>query len=465
MATLIIAHAEWLVTVDGNRRIFRDGAVAIEADKIVGVGKSADILASHRADRVIDAAGKLVLPGLINAHAHNTQQLARGLANDCYIQEWLYGRVYPFEDNLSSEEALLSSLLCQLEMIKSGTTCFVDPGNHFPDEVVRAVTQSGMRGVITRSTMDIHSNPRGDLPSQRFRESTDEAAARLGDVITRWQNGADGRIHVSASLRNLYTASDRLIADVSKLAERHDLAIQAHAAGNHSGPAASLARHGCRDVERLNRLGVLNDRWLLIHMNWVSPKELDLLASSGAKVAHCPGAGVKGGWGTFSHGRFPEMRERGICVCLGTDSGPSGNFMDLTRAMYLAACGFKDSRMQAAAVTAEDALEMATVNGAKAARWDDEIGSIEVGKKADLCMWDLNRPEWRPVVSPVSNLVYSADGSSVDTVIVGGNILVEGGVIKTLDEKALLREATPAARRVADRAGVLHHGNPTWPVE
>jgi cytosine/adenosine deaminase-related metal-dependent hydrolase len=159
------------------------------------------------------------------------------------------------------------------------------------------------------------------------------------------------------------------------------------------------------------------------------------------------------------------MRERGICVCLGTDSGPSGNFMDLTRAMYLAACGFKDSRMQAAATTAEDALEMATVNGAKAARWEKEIGSIEVGKKADLCLWDLNRAEWRPLVSPVGNLVYSADGSSVDTVLIDGNIIVERGAIKTLDEKALLREATPRARRIAERAGVLGHGTPAWPVE
>jgi len=350
-------------------------------------------------------------------------------------------------------------------MIKSGTTCFVDPGNHFPDEVARAVAQSGMRCVITRSTMDIHSTARGDLPQARFRESTDEAVARLGEVITRCHESARGRIRASASLRNLYTASDRLIAEVKALADRHKIFVQSHVAGNHSGQVASLARHGCRDVERLQRLGVLDDRWLLIHMNWVSPRELDLLAASDAKVAHCPGAGIKGGWGTFSHGRFPEMLERGICVCLGTDSGPSGNFMDLTRAMYLAACGFKDSRMQAAVVPSEVALEMATINGARAALWADAIGSLEVGKKADVGLWDLNRAEWRPVVNPLGNLVYSADGSSVDTVIVDGNILVEGGMIKTLDEKALLREATPVAQRIAERAGVLHHGKPAWPVE
>ncbi len=465
MANLIIAHADWLVTVDADRRIFRDGALVIEADKIVAVGKSDAILAAHRADRVIHAQGKLVLPGLINAHAHNTQQLARGLANDCHIQEWVYGRVYPFEDSLSSDEALLSAQLCQLEMIKSGTTCFLDPGNHFPDEVARAVTQSGMRCVLTRSTMDIHSNPHGNLPRTRFREGTEEAVTRLGDVISRLHGSAGGRIRASASLRNLYAASDRLITEVKALANGHKILVQSHVAGNHSGQVASLARHGCRDVERLQRLGVLDDGWLLIHMNWVSPRELDLLAASDAKVAHCPGAGVKGGWGTFSHGRFPEMLERGICVCLGTDSGPSGNFMDLTRAMYLAACGFKDSRMQAAIVPSEVALEMATINGARAAMWADAIGSLEVGKKADVGLWNLNRAEWRPVVNPLGNLVYSADGSSVDMVIVDGNILVESGMIKTLDEKALLREATPVAQRIAERAGVLHHGQPAWPVE
>lgn len=465
MASLIIAHADWLVTVDAGRRIFRDGALAIEDDRIVAVGKSDEVLSTHRADRLIHARGKLVLPGLINAHAHNTQQLARGLANDCYIQEWLYGRVYPFEAALGPDEALMSALLCQLEMIKSGTTCFVDPGNHFPDDVARAATESGMRGILTRSTMDIHSNPRGDLPRERFRESTDEAVARLGEVIARWHGGAGGRLRASASLRNLYAASDRLVSEVKALADRHGVVVQAHAAGNHSGQVASLARHGCRDVERLHRLGVLDDRWLLIHMNWISPRELDLLATSGAKVAHCPGAGLKGGWGTFSHGRFPEMLARGICVCLGTDSGPSGNFMDLTRAMYLAACGFKDARMQAAIVPAEVALEMATVNGARAVLWDDSVGSLEAGKKADLCLWDLNRAEWRPVINPIGNLVYAAEGSSVDTVIVDGNILLEGGVVKTLDEKALLSEATPMSRRIAERAGVLHHGNPRWPVQ
>jgi 5-methylthioadenosine/S-adenosylhomocysteine deaminase len=465
MADLIIAHADWLITVDDNRRIFRDGALGIDAGKIVAVGKTDAVLSNQTAPRVIDAKGKLVLPGFINAHAHNTQQLARGLANDCHIQEWLYGRVYPFEDSLSSEEALLSSQLCQLEMIKSGTTCFIDPGNHFPDEVARAVTQSGMRCVLTRSTMDIHSNPRGDLPRARFRESTDEAVVRLDDVISRLDGSAGGRIRASASLRNLYTASDRLITEVKALADRHKTLVQSHVAGNHSGPVASLARYGYRDVERLMRLSVLDDRWLFIHMNWVSPSELDLLAATRAKVAHCPGAGVKGGWGTFSHGRFPEMIERGICVCLGTDSGPSGNFMDLTRAMYLAACGFKDSRMQAATLTAEGALEMATINGARAVLWEDEIGSLEVGKKADVCVWDLQRAEWRPVVNPIGNLVYSADGSSVDTVIVDGNILVEDGAVKTVDEKTLLREATPAAQRIAERAGILHHGKPAWPVE
>jgi cytosine/adenosine deaminase-related metal-dependent hydrolase len=139
--------------------------------------------------------------------------------------------------------------------------------------------------------------------------------------------------------------------------------------------------------------------------------------------------------------------------------------MDLTRAMYLAACGFKDSRMQAAVVSPEDTVEMATVSGAKAALWENSIGSLEKGKKADLCLWDLDRAEWRPVINPIGNLVYSADGSSVDTVIVDGNVLMEGGVVKTLDEKALLREATPTAKRVAERAGVLRHGNPRWPVQ
>jgi 5-methylthioadenosine/S-adenosylhomocysteine deaminase len=138
--------------------------------------------------------------------------------------------------------------------------------------------------------------------------------------------------------------------------------------------------------------------------------------------------------------------------------------MDLTRAIYLVACGFKDARMQAVVVPSETAMEMATINGARAALWEEEIGSLEPGKKADLCLWDINRPEWRPMINPISNLVYAAEGSSVDTVIVDGKLLLEGGVVKTLDKDALLREALPVARQIAERAGVLHHGTPRWPV-
>ena len=194
MDTILIKNAGWVVTMDPGRRIFADGAVAIEDDRIVEVGKSDLLAAKYNAQKVIDASGKLVLPGLIDTHVHNTQQLGRGLADGCEINVHLLERLYGYETAMMAEDAYWAALCCQLELIRAGTTCFIDPGSYFPRETAKAVGESGLRGVIARTAFDLHSTPIGELPKGRFRETTDEAVERAQQMVTELNGMHDGRI-------------------------------------------------------------------------------------------------------------------------------------------------------------------------------------------------------------------------------------------------------------------------------
>lgn len=461
---LLIKDASWVLTLNKERRIIKDGAVAIKGNKIKEVGKSRLLAPKYQAGAIIEAKEMLVMPGLVDGHAHNAQQLARGLADDVTLSQWLFQRIYPYEAAMTEEEAYLSALCCQLEMIKAGTTCYIDPGSPFPDETARATGESGMRGVITRSTCDILSSDMGTVPKKRFTESTREALARGEATVKKWNGAFGGRLKASFSLRVLSICSDQLCLGIKKLADKYQAGIQSHAAGSFSSILHSLAQYGAREVERLGKLGILSPNWLLIHMGWVSPKELMLLKENDVKVVHCPSASLHLAAGRFWQGRFPEMLEMGITVCLGSDAAADGNYMDIVRVMSLAGGGFKDMRLDPGLMPPETVIEMATLNGAKAALWQDEIGSLEAGKKADVTIFDTRRPEWRPVHNPVANLVYAASGASAHTVVIDGKIVMEARKVKTLNEERLLKEAQRAGERIARAAKLTGLVKPKWPM-
>jgi 5-methylthioadenosine/S-adenosylhomocysteine deaminase len=463
-ADLLITGAEWVITMDPDRRLIRDGAVAIVKDRILAVGKTADLKARYGSARTLDAKYKVVLPALINTHLHHTQQLARGMADECEIERWLVERIYPYEAAMTREEARISALAGHLDMIKNGVSTYIDPGGYYPDETAEVTGETGLRGIITRSTLDIHSSTFGAIPKSLTSEDTQQALKEGEEIVKRWHNGFDGRLRAWFGLRSMRNCSDNLCRGVKELADQYGVGVEAHVLGSHPNIWASISRFGRTDVERLHQLGVLGPNWLMVHMGWVSPHEVHLLREFDVKISQCPAASMHGSSGRSYHGSFTEMHQLGVCVSIGTDSSPEGNFGDIVRNMYLASCTAKDQQLDAQLMPASTVLEMDLRNGARAALWDDEIGSLEEEKKADIVLFDVQRPEWQPLYDPVSTLVYSATGASADTLVVNGRIIMEGRRVLTMDEEAVLKESQRVAESLVRRAGLERLSAPRWPV-
>jgi len=463
MSKTLVRNAGWVVTMDPERRIIADGDVAIEDDRIVAVGKSAEVGKSFRPDREIDAREKLVLPGLVDTHVHNTQQLGRGLADGCDIPMHLLERLYGYEKELMDEDAYWAALCCQLELIRAGTTCFIDPGSYFPELTAKALGESGLRGVVARTAFDVHETPIGALPARMFRETTETAVAKAREVVGKLNGLHDGRLRAWFALRILSGCSDRLIQEIKKEADAHGVGVVLHACESRDEVVGSRMKYGMPEVERMDKLGALGPNMCLIHFGWASPKEIVLSMKHDLKISCTPSTGYRLGMGSIEFGRFPEMVELGITVALGSDAAMSSNYLDIVREMFLVSGGCKAQRLAPTIMRPEMVLEMATLNGAKAALWIDEIGSLEVGKKADLAIFDTRGVEWRPVLNPIANLIYSSRGGA-DTVICNGKVLMENGTVASLDEKRILSEAQRRGERIATASGLWERIKPKWPV-
>jgi len=453
MSTLLVKNADWVVTMDGERRIIRDGAVAIREDRIVEVGKTREIERSFAAERTIAARGKLVLPGLIDTHVHNMQQLGRGLADGCDISV-LLERIVGCEKALTPEDAYWAALSCQLELIRAGTTCFVDPGSYFPAETAEAVGKSGMRGVIARTALDVH---------ETFGETREAAIERAQETVSRFNGAYNGRLKAWFSLRNLSACSDVLCQETKRLADKKNVGVVLHASWCREVAVAARVKFGMGDVERLAALGALGPNMLLIHMGWTSPREVALAKEYDLKISCAPSPGYRIGMGSMEFGRFAEMLELGITVALSSDSAMSSNFLDIVRQMYLSAGGSRSTRLDPTVIPPETALEMATLNGAKAALWETDVGSLERGKKADIAIFETRSPEWRPILNPIANLVHCCRGGA-DTVIIDGQVVMEAGLVKTIDEMATLEECQRRGESIAAKSGLQDVVKPRWPV-
>ncbi|MFQ5914770.1 MAG: amidohydrolase family protein [Nitrospinota bacterium] len=467
MADLLIADADYVVTMDKKRRIIRNGAIAVRGGRIHEVGKSKDLKAKYQkaAGRVLSGRAKLVLPGLVEGHIHHTQHLARGVGDTLFIRPWLMHFIYPFESVMTPEEAYVSSLLCQWEMLRSGATTFIEVANYFPRELARATDQTGMRGVFCRSTYDQGQRPFGKLPPKLFTQTTSQALRRAERDFLDWNGVCGGRLRGGFGLRIPTNCTDRLIVGIKKLADRYGALIQSHVASVFEQLTSSLYEYGMSEFERIEKLGAWGPNWLLIHMGWVRPQELGLLKRYDVKVCHCPSCTMHLGYGNFTHGSFPEMLEMGITVCLGSDASPAGGFVDIVKNMYLAANGHRDARMDPSVMTVERVIEMATLGGAKSALWEDEIGSLEKGKKADIVLFDMSGPEWVPRYNPLYNLVHTSNGTNADTAIIEGKVVMEGGKVLGIDEEALLKEAQKCGQAILKRAGLSHLNKLNWPVD
>jgi cytosine/adenosine deaminase-related metal-dependent hydrolase len=453
--TLKIQGAKFILTMDPQRRIIRDGSILVEGQRIAHVGKAADLEAVP-ADRVIDAREMVVTPGLINAHNHVSTgpHVTRGVfpeGGDGYLD-----LAFAMQRALSEEEQYISSLSALTEMVKNGTTCFLDPGD--PKHVrslVAACETAGCRGIVGYDVID-KVTPWG-WPQQ----SSSEALAVTEQVIQTYHGQNDGRVRAWAMLIFSTDCSEEVLVGAKQLADKYGTGLTFHESHSQQVIDLRLREHDLRPLQYLERIGALGPNVLLAHLSQLSEAEIEVMVSTQTNAVICPTTQLRWGGGMTVHGRLPELLEAGVCVALGGDSGDF-TMLDLSRSMYLATTLFKDARMDKRLVPAETALEMGTIQGAKALGWADEIGSLEVGRKADLVLFDTKRPEWRSLFNPVNNLIYYADGRSVHTVMVDGRILVDHYKITFVDEWELLQQAQAIGERLLARHGLAYPLR--WPV-
>jgi 5-methylthioadenosine/S-adenosylhomocysteine deaminase len=459
---LVIADIDWLITVDPTRRIVRDAAIAVNAGKIVAVGKSAEIAKGFAGKRMVSGRKTVVTPGFVDCHLHSSFQLSRGLADEANAQSFLFDRMYPYEAALDGDDVRLSATLAAAELLKHGVTCFIDPGNYHPEASVEGIMSTGIRSIVARSSFDLTKSVLGILP-ERMIESTAVALERAEAVLEKYAQSGNPRLGASASFRGLNNASDELILGLNTLAEKYGTLLQTHACFSYSTHDSSVARTGKAEIERLESLGVIDERMLIVHSGWLEPQEVAILAKRKPSLVCAPSSSLHNGYGNFLFGKLPELLALGVNVTLGSDHASSG-IVDMAQEIRMACCCYKETRINPRVMPPETGVEMATINGAKAALMDKRIGSIEVGKEADIVLFDTARPEWQPLINPVANLVYSATGDSVRDVFVAGEQVVAGGKLTKVDESKLYEEIPVAVARFGKHLKLDQMVQLRWPV-
>jgi 5-methylthioadenosine/S-adenosylhomocysteine deaminase len=462
-ADLLVTGIDWLITVDATRRIVRDAGIAIAGGKFAAIGKSADIAAAWRAPRGIDARGHVATPGFVDNHLHASFQLARGLADEANAQSFLFDHMYPYEAQMTRDDVFASASFAALEMLRHGVTCFIDPGNYHPDATVEAVAATGMRLVVSRSCFDLTKSVAGILPAKMI-ETAEAALDATEAMLASYGDAHGGRVRASACFRGLNNASDKLILGLRSLADKYRCPLQTHACFSYTTHDGSVAGFGRPEIERLESLGVIDARTILVHGGWLEPHEVEILARRKPTIVASPSSSFHNGYGNIVMGKHPELLALGVNVSLGSDHACSG-ITDMAQEMRLLVGGYKEARLNPRVMPPEQAIEMATINGARGAGQADRIGSVEVGKEADLVLFDTSFPEWQPLYNPVSNLVYAATGNSVAHVLVAGEEVVRDFRLAKADEGAILGEVRAAAQRISSRLDMKRLIKLKWPVE
>src|SRR5437899_616273 len=426
-ADLIIAGGT-VITMDGARTIYDDGAVVVRGDTIVAVGPRAELEAKYAGSQVIDAKGKLVLPGFINGHTHVPMTLFRGLHDDVTLNDWLYKYIFPAEaKNVNEEFVRWGTRLAAAEQIRSGVTTFADM-YYFEDAVAEETKAAGMRGVLGETFIDF---PAPD------NKSNAEMLAYTGKFLKKWQG--DAWIHAAAAPHSIYTCSQQTLQDAAALSRKYGAPILIHAAEMKKELDDSRLQNGTTPVQYLEKIRLLGPDVIAAHCIFVDEADRKLLAERGVGCVHNPSSNMMIASGVAP---VPEMRAAGIAVGLGTD-GPAGsnNDLDIMEEIDLAAKLAKITKMNPLALNAKAVVEMATIDGARALHLEKEIGSLEKGKKADLVVIGLDAPNPVPLYDVYSQLAYALKASDVETVVIGGRIVMRGHKLLTVDGKAAVAQA------------------------
>jgi cytosine/adenosine deaminase-related metal-dependent hydrolase len=443
-----------IVTMNPRLEILEGGSIVVEDGRIsevLGPGSNA----RRRVDLKISASGMAVIPGLIDTHVHLAQSLLRGCADDLSLVDWLEKRVWPLQGSFTEEDGRVSAQLSMLEMLKSGTTSFVgvDVVSRYGfDGIARSVAEAGMRGALAKTVMDSpeYGRKRGIMPPGLIEEK-EASIGEAKSMIRKWNRVRRGLVRTWVAPRSLGGCSKELYEEVAELAREYDARITMHLAEVQEDVMYAKEKFGKTPFEFIEGIGLAGPGSLFAHMIWLSDSDIRRVAKTKSNVAHCPSSNLKLASGIP---KVPEMIEAGVNVGLGCDGAPCNNSYDMVREMKLAALIQKARLLDPMAMSATMVLEMATMGGARAMGMESQIGSIEVGKRADLVLINLKKPHLVPYRDVVSNIVYSAMGSDVDTVLVDGRLLLRGGKSLTLDEKRIVSRARRHQDELISRSGV-----------
>jgi len=427
-----------VVTQDGRNRIFNDGAVLIEDDRILAVGETQKVEKGAAADTVIDARKRAVLPGLINTHVHSG--LIRGTAEDLPLWEWLRKHVDPKHRALKSDDAYVAASLCYSEMIKAGITCALDM-YRFMDRCADAAEKTGFRVVLAPYV--------ADKPGYEYFENQ---AGNEGLIRAR-DGSADGRIRVWVGLEHLMYCSEAAFRKARELSDKYGVGIHTHGEESLEMYQRIIREYGKRPIEVFRDYGILGSKTILAHCVWLSPIEIEILAKTETSVAHCPVSNMKLASGIAP---IPELIRKGVNVGLGTDGVKENNRLDIIQEMKFASLLQKVNHLDATLLPANQILQMATINGAKALGMQNEIGSLAEGKKADITILDLDKPHLTPLLTGefaniVPNIVFAAQGSDVETVLIDGRIVLKNHNLQTVNEEEIIARANETTRELLER--------------
>ncbi|KQL19428.1 5'-deoxyadenosine deaminase [Cytobacillus solani] len=439
MSSIMIKNAE-IITMNANEEIIT-GDIYIVDDRIVEIGHSL----SHSANKIIDAAGRTVIPGFVQTHIHLCQTLFRGQADDLELMDWLKQRIWPLEASHDEESIYYSAMLGIGELLQSGTTTVVDMETvHHTEYAFQALAESGIRALAGKVMMD-----KGNEVPIRLRENTKSSLQESVDLLEKWHGYESGRIQYAFCPRFVVSCTEELLTNVRDLSAKYNVRVHTHASENANEILLVEKEHGMRNVVYLDHLGLANERLILAHCVWLDEEEKKIIKERGVKVSHCPGSNLKLASGVAD---LPGLLDQHAHVSLGADGAPCNNNLDMFNEMRLAAIIQKPIHGPTA-MNARTVFRMATIGGAKAVGMEKEIGSIEPGKKADLAILNLNDFHVYPSydIDPISRIVYSATRADVESTIVNGKVLMENRQLKTIDKKIILQESNRAIKRLLSK--------------
>ena len=457
-----------IITMNPERHILTNGAVAVEGSQIAAVGKTRDLVAQYPFEGQIDCNGNILLPGLFDTHLHMAQGMLRGVSEGrqlAPLSSWLTKRIWPLQGSYTEEDARASAALCVLEMLKSGTVGFVEcllAGTYGFDGIAELILESGIRAALGRVVMDISPENRDRIGMHPgMWEPRQQCIDGALDAHKKWEGSGDGRLQVWFGCRSIEEINNpSVFEEVGQLAKEHDMGITIH----HSempGDIEYVRSLGYRTPTEFSLdKGLLGRRTVLAHFIESDEDDWKMVALSGASVSHNPANNSTAGW---SPAPVVGLMDAGVNVSLGCDGAPSNTNMDLLRDLRITSHVARVKDHTRLVMASETVLEMATLNGAKAMGILEQTGSIEAGKQADFIIINTDAPHLQPVWNPVAAVVFGAQGSDVDTVVIDGKPVMQNRKVLTLDEDAILDDVRQRYLEVADRAGI-EKISPNWPV-